>query len=56
MIQPLYQRVKFFSALALIVLLTTGFASGERGNKISLDDELAKLSLIVETAAEVWGD
>jgi 5-methyltetrahydropteroyltriglutamate--homocysteine methyltransferase len=33
-----------------------GFASGERGNKITLDDELAKLSLIVETAAEVWGD
>lgn len=31
-----------------------GFASGAAGNKISLDDEIAKLRLVVETAREVW--
>lgn len=31
-----------------------GFASGERGNKLSVDEEIAKLELIVETAREVW--
>jgi 5-methyltetrahydropteroyltriglutamate--homocysteine methyltransferase len=33
-----------------------GFASGAAGNKISLDDELRKLRLVVETAHEVWGE
>jgi 5-methyltetrahydropteroyltriglutamate--homocysteine methyltransferase len=33
-----------------------GFASGAAGNKISLDDELRKLRLVVETAREVWGE
>jgi 5-methyltetrahydropteroyltriglutamate--homocysteine methyltransferase len=32
-----------------------GFASGAIGNKITLDDEIAKLRLVVETAREVWG-
>jgi 5-methyltetrahydropteroyltriglutamate--homocysteine methyltransferase len=32
-----------------------GFASGERGNKLSVDDERRKLELLVEVAAEVWG-
>jgi 5-methyltetrahydropteroyltriglutamate--homocysteine methyltransferase len=32
-----------------------GFASGARGNKLALDDEIAKLKLIVEVAREVWG-
>ena len=32
-----------------------GFSSTEEGNKLTIDDEKAKLSLIVETAAEVWG-
>ena len=31
-----------------------GFASGERGNKLTIDEEIAKLQLIVETAHEVW--
>jgi hypothetical protein len=30
-------------------------ASGALGNKISLDDEVSKLRLVVETAREVWG-
>ena len=32
-----------------------GFASTEQGNALTADDQKAKLKLIVETAAEVWG-
>ena len=32
-----------------------GFASTEQGNALTEDDQKAKLELIVETAAEVWG-
>jgi 5-methyltetrahydropteroyltriglutamate--homocysteine methyltransferase len=32
-----------------------GFSSTLEGNAISFDDEVAKLALVVETAAEVWG-
>jgi 5-methyltetrahydropteroyltriglutamate--homocysteine methyltransferase len=32
-----------------------GFASTEEGNKLSIEDEKAKLRLIVEVAEEVWG-
>jgi 5-methyltetrahydropteroyltriglutamate--homocysteine methyltransferase len=32
-----------------------GFSSTVEGNVLSYDDEVAKLRLIVETAAEVWG-
>ncbi|MFW5899036.1 MAG: 5-methyltetrahydropteroyltriglutamate--homocysteine S-methyltransferase, partial [Jiangellaceae bacterium] len=32
-----------------------GFSSTVEGNKLSYDQEVAKLELIVETAAEVWG-
>jgi 5-methyltetrahydropteroyltriglutamate--homocysteine methyltransferase len=32
-----------------------GFASGIDGNDLTEDDQFAKLSLVVETAAEVWG-
>ena len=32
-----------------------GFASGERGNKLSIDAEKRKLELLVEVAREVWG-
>jgi 5-methyltetrahydropteroyltriglutamate--homocysteine methyltransferase len=32
-----------------------GFASAAPGNKISFDDEVRKLRLVVETAREVWG-
>ena len=32
-----------------------GFSSTVEGNALTIDDELAKLRLIVETAAEVWG-
>jgi 5-methyltetrahydropteroyltriglutamate--homocysteine methyltransferase len=32
-----------------------GFSSTLEGNKLSIEDQLAKLRLIVETAEEVWG-
>jgi len=32
-----------------------GFASGERGNKLTVEEQWAKLRLIVEVAREVWG-
>jgi methionine synthase II (cobalamin-independent) len=32
-----------------------GFASELYGNKITLDDEKAKLSLVVKVAEDVWG-
>jgi 5-methyltetrahydropteroyltriglutamate--homocysteine methyltransferase len=32
-----------------------GFSSTVEGNKITLDDEMKKLRLVVETAREVWG-
>jgi 5-methyltetrahydropteroyltriglutamate--homocysteine methyltransferase len=32
-----------------------GFSSTVEGNALSIGDEVAKLRLLVETAAEVWG-
>ena len=32
-----------------------GFSSTVEGNALTLEEELAKLRLVVETAAEVWG-
>jgi 5-methyltetrahydropteroyltriglutamate--homocysteine methyltransferase len=32
-----------------------GFSSTVEGNRLTIDEEIAKLRLVVETAAEVWG-
>jgi 5-methyltetrahydropteroyltriglutamate--homocysteine methyltransferase len=32
-----------------------GFASTSEGNRLTIDDEIAKLRLVVETARDVWG-
>ena len=32
-----------------------GFSSGIGGNTMTIDDEIAKLRLVVEVAREVWG-
>jgi 5-methyltetrahydropteroyltriglutamate--homocysteine methyltransferase len=32
-----------------------GFSSTSEGNALTVDDQIAKLRLIVETAEEVWG-
>jgi len=49
------QAAKFAPLEQLALSPQCGFASGERGNKLSLADEIAKLKLVVETAREVWG-
>jgi 5-methyltetrahydropteroyltriglutamate--homocysteine methyltransferase len=33
-----------------------GFSSTVDGNALTIDEEMAKLRLVVETAREVWGD
>jgi len=33
-----------------------GFASGIEGMAMTIDQEIAKLKLVVETARDVWGD
>ena len=33
-----------------------GFSSTVEGNKLTFDEEMAKLRLVVEVATEVWGD
>jgi 5-methyltetrahydropteroyltriglutamate--homocysteine methyltransferase len=32
-----------------------GFSSTMEGNKVTVDDEVKKLRLVVEVAREVWG-
>ncbi len=32
-----------------------GFASGEKANKLTFEEEIAKLKLIVDVAREMWG-
>jgi len=50
------EAAKYIPLEQLALSPQCGFASGERGNKITLDEELEKLRLVVETAEEVWGD
>jgi 5-methyltetrahydropteroyltriglutamate--homocysteine methyltransferase len=34
----------------------SGFSSTEEGNRLTVDEQFAKLELIVAVAAAVWGD
>jgi 5-methyltetrahydropteroyltriglutamate--homocysteine methyltransferase len=49
------EAARFLPLEQLALSPQCGFASGERGNQLSIDEEVAKLSLIVEVAREVWG-
>jgi 5-methyltetrahydropteroyltriglutamate--homocysteine methyltransferase len=49
------QASKFVDLDQLCLSPQCGFSSTVEGNAITLDDELAKLRLVVETAEEVWG-
>jgi 5-methyltetrahydropteroyltriglutamate--homocysteine methyltransferase len=49
------EAAQFVPSEQLALSPQCGFASGAAGNKLSIEDEKAKLRLIVETAAEVWG-
>jgi 5-methyltetrahydropteroyltriglutamate--homocysteine methyltransferase len=46
---------KFVPVEQLCLSPQCGFSSTVEGNVLSYDEEVAKLRLIVETAAEVWG-
>jgi 5-methyltetrahydropteroyltriglutamate--homocysteine methyltransferase len=49
------EAAKFTDIDNLALSPQCGFASDHHGNLVSLDDEIAKLRLVVETAKEVWG-
>jgi 5-methyltetrahydropteroyltriglutamate--homocysteine methyltransferase len=49
------QAARFVPLEQLCLSPQCGFASTAEGNLLSIDDEIAKLRLIVETAREVWG-
>lgn len=51
----LEEATKYVDGDDLAISPQCGFASVVEGNLITLDDEIAKLSLVVETAREFWG-
>ena len=51
----LEEAAKYVDVDQLCLSPQCGFASTSEGNKLTYDDQIAKLRLIVETAEEVWG-
>ena len=49
------QAAKFIPLEQLCLSGQCGFSSTVEGNALTLDEEIAKLRLVVETAREVWG-
>jgi 5-methyltetrahydropteroyltriglutamate--homocysteine methyltransferase len=49
------EAAKFVDIDQLCLSGQCGFSSTEEGNRLTIDEEKAKLELIVETAEEVWG-
>jgi 5-methyltetrahydropteroyltriglutamate--homocysteine methyltransferase len=49
------EAVKYVPLDQLCLSPQCGFSSSVEGNALTFDEEVAKLRLIVETAAEVWG-
>jgi 5-methyltetrahydropteroyltriglutamate--homocysteine methyltransferase len=49
------EAARFVSLEHLALSPQCGFASGERGNKLTQQEQFAKLALLVEVAREVWG-
>jgi 5-methyltetrahydropteroyltriglutamate--homocysteine methyltransferase len=49
------EAAKFVPLEQLALSPQCGFASGERGNKLSQAEQFAKLALVVEVARDVWG-
>jgi 5-methyltetrahydropteroyltriglutamate--homocysteine methyltransferase len=50
------EATKYLPLNQLALSPQCGFASGERGNKLSVEEEVAKLELVVDTARDVWGE
>jgi 5-methyltetrahydropteroyltriglutamate--homocysteine methyltransferase len=49
------EAAKFVPLDQLCLSPQCGFSSTVEGNALTIEEEIAKLSLIVETAREVWG-
>ena len=49
------EAARFVPLEQLAISPQCGFASGERGNKLTADEQFAKLRRVVEVAREVWG-
>jgi 5-methyltetrahydropteroyltriglutamate--homocysteine methyltransferase len=49
------QATKFIPLEQLCLSPQCGFSSTVEGNSLTMDEEIAKLRLVVETAREVWG-
>jgi 5-methyltetrahydropteroyltriglutamate--homocysteine methyltransferase len=49
------QAAKYVDADRLCLSPQCGFASTVEGNALTLDQQRAKLELVVETAADLWG-
>jgi 5-methyltetrahydropteroyltriglutamate--homocysteine methyltransferase len=49
------EAARFMPIERLCISPQCGFASRDIGNPVTVDDEIAKLSLVVETACDVWG-
>jgi 5-methyltetrahydropteroyltriglutamate--homocysteine methyltransferase len=50
------QAAKFVPIEQLALSPQCGFSSTLEGNKITVEEEIAKLKLVVETARDIWGD
>ena len=50
------EGVTSVSQRAFVSARKCGFSSTIDGNTLTIDEELEKLRLVVETAREVWGD
>lgn len=53
--QRIDEAAKYMPLEQLAISPQCGFASGAAGNKLSYDEQRAKLELVVQTAREVWG-
>ena len=49
------EAARFIPLEQLALSPQCGFASGERGNKLTAAEQFAKLALVVDVAREVWG-
>jgi len=49
------QATKYVSLDQICVSPQCGFSSTVEGNALTIEEEIAKLRLVVETAREVWG-
>ena len=52
----MFQEVAMSTLEQLAISPQCGFSSTVDGNQLSVDDELAKLRLVVDTAREIWPD